>query len=75
MEKFLSVILIFILAEFLSNYLYEQRISEFRSNYIKVSLTIEKLHKKIKELIPLNRMAKKEEYRSSIQFLCSGPIK
>ena len=26
---------------------------------------------KIKELIPLNRMAQKEEYRSSIQFLCS----
>ena len=47
---FLSVILIFISAEFLSDYLYEQRISEFRSNYNNVSLTIEKLHKKIKEL-------------------------
>ena len=31
----------------------------------------DEFHKKIKELIPLNRMAKKEEYRSSIQFLCS----
>lgn len=27
--------------------------------------------KKIKKLIPLNRMAKKDEYRSAIQFLCS----
>ena len=47
---FLSVVLIFILAEFLSNYLYEKRISEFRSNYNNVSLTVEKLHEKIKEL-------------------------
>ena len=47
---FLSVILIFISAEILSKYLYEQRISELRSNYNNVSLNIEKLHKKIKEL-------------------------
>ena len=31
----------------------------------------EYFHKKIKNLIPLKRMANKEEYRSSIQFLCS----
>ena len=47
---FLSVIFIFISAEILSNYFYEQRISEFRSNYNNVSLNVEKLHKKIKEL-------------------------
>ena len=47
---FLSAILIFISAEILSNYLYEQRISELRSNYNNVSLNIEKLQKRIKEL-------------------------
>lgn len=31
----------------------------------------DEFHQKIKELIPLHRMANKEEYRSSIQFLCS----
>jgi len=31
----------------------------------------EDFHNKIKNLIPLQRMADKEEYRSSIQFLCS----
>jgi NAD(P)-dependent dehydrogenase (short-subunit alcohol dehydrogenase family) len=27
--------------------------------------------KKIKKLIPLNRMADKDEYKSAVQFLCS----
>lgn len=31
----------------------------------------DEFHNKVKKLIPLNRMANKEEYRSSIQFLCS----
>ena len=33
--------------------------------------TIKKFIKKIKNLIPLNRLANKNEYRSVIQFLCS----
>ena len=31
----------------------------------------EKFKKKLTDLIPMKRMAKKDEYRSAVQFLCS----
>ena len=44
---------------------------DYISDAVNENISLQKIVEKISKLIPLGRMAKSDEYRSAIQFLCS----